>query len=72
MTGRELIIHILENNLEDEQIFQDGKIAGFMTASEAAVKLNVGEATIRAMVDLKMLDYIYVGDTLYILSKNKE
>lgn len=26
MTGRELIIYILENGLEDEQIIQDGMI----------------------------------------------
>ena len=31
MTGREMIIFILENHLEDEEIIQDGKIVGAVT-----------------------------------------
>lgn len=46
MTGRDLIIYILANGLEDEEVFQDGKFIGFVTAGEAAAKLGVGVATI--------------------------
>ena len=42
MTGRELIIYILENDLENEPVFQDDKLIGFLNEREAAVKLNVG------------------------------
>ena len=50
MTGRDLIIYILEHHLEDEELFKDGKIPGLMTYEEAAVKFNVGTCTIRTWV----------------------
>ena len=31
MTGRELIVYILENGLENEPIFKNGKPIGFIT-----------------------------------------
>lgn len=46
MTGRELILYILENGLEDEPVMQGGKFVGFMSGIEAAAKFNVGMATI--------------------------
>lgn len=47
MTGRDLILYILTNGLEDKPIYEDGKILGFLTATEAAEKFNVGLATIK-------------------------
>ena len=52
MTGRDLIIYILQNNLEDEEIFKDGKFIGFVTLNEAAVRLNVGVETVKASIEL--------------------
>lgn len=66
MTGRDLIVYILQNNLEDEPVFENGKLLGFMTPTEAAVKFKVGEATIIAFYELKMLPGIMIGDDLYI------
>ena len=66
MTGRDLIIYILANNLENEPIIQDGTFLGFITAKEAASKFSVGEATIKVWVSLGMLDGIVIGDELYI------
>lgn len=66
MTGRELIIYILENGLEDEPILKDGKFIGFMTASEVAAKMNVGVATIYTWVCQHRLQAVVIGDTLYI------
>ena len=63
MTGRELIVYILENKLEDVPIFNT-KL--FMEESEAAVTLNVGVATIRAWYDCGMISGIKVGDKLYV------
>ena len=64
MTCRELIIYILENNLEDEPVFKNGKFIGTMTISEAAAKLNVGSATIRSLIDSKQVEcyspYLYL------------
>ena len=36
MTGRDLIVYIMLNKLEDEQVFKDGKLLGFLTEAEAA------------------------------------
>lgn len=66
MTGRELIIYILSNGLEDEQVYENGKLLGFITPSEAAVKFEVGLATILAWAKLGMLDSVEIGGELYI------
>ena len=66
MTGRDLIIYILKNNLEDVPIFKDGEFLGFITAEEAAVKLNVGVATVYAWVELGKMHGIKIDNTLFI------
>lgn len=66
MTGRDLIIYILANNLENEPVFKDGKFIGFVTAGEAAAKLDVGVATICAWVHQGWLDSVFVGNGIYI------
>ena len=66
VTGRELIIYILANGLEDEPIYEDGKILGFITATEAAEKFNVGLATIKVWINEGTLDGIRIGEELYI------
>lgn len=66
MTGRELIIHILENHLENEIIFENGKIKGFLTDSEMAAKMNVGRWTIKVYVERGWLKGIRIGDCYYI------
>ena len=66
MTGKELILYILENNLEDSEIFKDGRFLDFLTVSEAAVKFNVGEATVMTWLDLRLLNGFKVGNVYYI------
>lgn len=66
MTGRELILYILENGLEDEPVFKDGKFIGFITAGEAAAKLNVGVPTIYVLVSQRKLDGILINNMMYI------
>ena len=68
MTGRELIIYILENNLEDKPVFEDGKILGLMTVEEAALKFGVGSATIITWFHLDMIKGIRISDRIYILA----
>ena len=58
MTGRDLIIYILEHGLEDELVYKDEKFIGFITVSEAAEKLNVGVNTIYAWIAERKIDYI--------------
>lgn len=53
MTGRDLIVYILANHLEDEPIFKDGKFIGTLGIEEAAAKLDAGNATLLAHVARK-------------------
>lgn len=65
MTGKELILYILQNNLENTVVLEDGFFVGFMNEEEAALKFNVGVATIRAWYSCKMLKGTKIGDSLY-------
>ena len=66
MTGRDLIIYILQNGLEDELVYRDGKLIGFISEMEAAVKFGVTTATIRVWISMGMLDGIIIGNSVYI------
>ena len=66
MTGKELIVYILENNLENEEVFKDGKLLGFMTEAEAAIKFNVGVSTIRVWAGMEYIKSFKIGNTVYI------
>lgn len=75
MTGRELIVYILQNNLEDEIVIENDIFFGMMTEKEASVKFGVGEATIRTWYELGILHGIKIGNSIFILDKkqtNKE
>lgn len=72
MTGRELILYILENHLEDEPVFKDGTFVGFVPVNEAAAKMGVGSATVLALSLQGKLDYIVVGGKHYISDINKK
>ena len=67
MTGKELIIYILENNLENETIFSDCFINKLMTVDEAAVKFEVGNATNVTWYNLCMIPGITINGRIYIL-----
>lgn len=71
MTGRDLIVYILQNNLENEEIFADGKFIGFITVEEAAVKFGAGVETVKIWVELGYLTGIKNGSETYILSNAK-
>lgn len=66
MTGRELIMYILENNLEDEQIFKDGKLIGFMTIEEVAAKNNVGRETVITWLKLGKVKFVVIDGFICI------
>ena len=66
MTGKELIIYILINDLLDKPVIDGDKIIGFMTEEEAAIQYNVGNATIRAWVDCGILTGYSLGGKLFI------
>ena len=66
MTGKELIMYILEHNLENEQVFSNGKFLGFLTIEEAAAKFSVGTATVRTWICLGQIEFVYFDGTMYI------
>ena len=66
MTGRELIIYILENGLEDEPVFKNGTFIGFITPTEMAVKAGVGTATVCAWVHQGSVPSEAVHEGIYI------
>lgn len=72
MTGRDLILYILENRLEDEIVIKDGIFVWLMDENEAAVKFGVGVAQVRAWYITQMLDGTKIGDHLYFLRNAKD
>lgn len=66
MTGRDLILYILKNNLEDEDVFKNGSFMGFMTVEQAASKKCVGVATINTWITMGLIDYVKIGDAYLI------
>ena len=67
LTGREIIIFILENELEDVDVIdQDGNLAGFLSIEKAAVKFNVGVETVKAWAKLGKIKNICFNGEFYI------
>ena len=71
MTGRELVVYILENHLEDEQVCKDGKVLNLLTQDEFAERCHVGVATVKTWYELHMINGIKIGDVIYILPNAK-
>ena len=62
MTGRELIVFIMQNKLEDKVILE------LMSEAEAAAKFDVGVATIRVWYEYGYITGgLNIGGTLYLL-----
>lgn len=69
MTGRELIIFILENNFEDVEFTNVCDILGVMTVKQAALKWNTGEATIKNFIRTQKIRGWKNGENIYILEQ---
>lgn len=67
MKGRDLIVYILTNHLEDEDIFKDGKILTLITVEEAAIKLGMGTAGVYCLIEqLGVLDSTEINGKTYV------
>lgn len=66
MTGRDLILYILENGLEDEDVFKDGKFIGLKTPVEVAEECEVGVSTVLAWAKLNMISRVDIGGAIFI------
>lgn len=67
MTGKELILYILQNDLENEIVIKDGIFVWLMNEEEAAAKFGVGVATIKAWHIYGILHGTKIGEHLYFL-----
>lgn len=67
MTGRDLIVYILNNHLEDSEVSNDGRLFDFLTIEEAAKKFNVTTTTIEVWLRLGTLSHIKLGESLYLI-----
>ena len=72
MTGKDLIIYILENNLENEVVLKDGVFVGFMDEGEAAIRFDVGVWTIRAWYMIGSIEGYRIGNKLYFRRDTKD
>ena len=66
MTGRELIVYILQNQLEDKPVIENGMFVGFLSVEDVAVRFNVGPATVKTWIALGLIEGVKVGDVVYI------
>ena len=71
MIGRDLILYILENRLEDKQVFENGTFLGFITPNEFATKTGVGVATVFTWIFRGQLEHVRIGN-LYLIPANYE
>lgn len=68
MTGRDLIVYILKNNLEDEEVFKDGLFLGLINEEDVASKFGVGAATVRAWYNLDMIKGVQIGEAIFFFA----
>ena len=72
MTGKDLIVYILMNGLEDEQVIdENGVIIGFMTIEDAAVKYEVGVSTVRVWINEGLITGIKLAENILIPKTEK-
>lgn len=62
MTGRDLIIYILENGLENESVVKNGSFVGYETESKFAERMGVGVETIKALIMLERIRSVRIGE----------
>lgn len=67
MTGKDLIIYILKNDLENENI-EYILTQTFLTKERVAIRLGVGVETVKTMAQLDLLPSIMINGELYIFN----
>ena len=66
MSGRELIIYILKNNLEDEELFSEEFWARMPSPMTVAIRFDVGIATVNGWIMDGKLDVIKFNNKTYV------
>lgn len=72
MNGRDLILYILMNNLEEKEVIdENGVFIGFMTIEDAAVKYEVGVATVKIWINTGLIKAVRIADKILIPATEK-
>ena len=66
MTGRDLIIYILENGLEDKEVLDGDEILGFETLYGLAEKKDTGVETIFALCKMHDVPTVLINNKVCI------
>ena len=67
ITGKDIVMFILKHDLEDVEFnFDIDDFGEFMTVEKAAVKLGVSTTSINDMIKLGIIDYIAIGENIYL------
>lgn len=70
ITGKDVIIYILENDLVDKVVISEADVSDiFLTMEEVAIKFDTGIAVIEALYELGMIKGYDIGGHVYF-SKN--
>ena len=73
MTGRDLIVYILQEGLENEPVFIDHDInprmLGLKSLLTAAAEENTGVSTLRTLCIQDKREYVNLGYNLYIIDE---
>ena len=72
MTGKELIVYILENDLVNEEMVKDGVPIWLMSVGEAAFKFNVGVFTVNTWAINEQIEYEVINGQTYIYKNAKD
>lgn len=67
MTGRELIIYIMSNGLENEEVIKNGVLVGLIGEDKVAARFGVGVETVRTWVKLGKIKSVKADGHLYFL-----
>ena len=71
MTGREIMLYILEHDLYDVNVFEDLRCLGLYTIEQAAVKLETGVESIKSLCMLNLIETKVISGTTYICIKEE-
>lgn len=68
MTGKDLIIYILDQNLENKILFDDkNNLIGYISAEKASTEYNTNIETIKMLYERNIIRGFTIDDSLYIL-----
>lgn len=66
MTGKDLVLFIINHNLLDEEIDGSNMSKSFISLEDAAIKLGVSITSLEDMVKLGIFDHVIFDGKIYL------